>query len=182
MPIKRAVSSSVSRIRLGALIVASGAALASVASAAPYNPEHLPPDQVAEVDRICQSVLRVQPGEAHFVGCVESLSDSWRGLEHARALSEARATCLDRGLKPGAPDLAECELSVARTAPPAIRPVSTREEPVSEKSYFSASPRDVHRREELSCARLGLEPGSGGFMSCVAGLQSTLFAADNPSN
>ena len=187
MSIKNALSSARSAacpIRLGLLAgaLALSASLAGAAAAAPYNPERLPADQFAQVGRLCQSVIRVQPGEAHYVGCVESLSDSWRGLEQARTLSGARASCLDRGLKPDTPDLAECELRAAQSAPPVIRPVSTRDEPVSGKSYFYASPSDVHRREELSCARLGFEPGSGGFQSCVAGLQSAMFAADNPMN
>lgn len=186
MPIKptlTVLSPLAGAARLSGLVAAALAAtLAGTASAAPYNPQYLPPDQLAEVGRICQSVIRVQPGEAHYVGCVESLSDSWRGLEHARTLGEARASCLDRGLKPDTPDLAECELKLARAAPPTIRPVSTGGEPVSGKSYFYSSPSDVRRREELSCARLGIEPGSGAFLSCVAGLQSTMFAADHPLN
>jgi hypothetical protein len=187
MSVRNALSSAspvADRIRWGALAgaLALSAGLAGAASAAPYNPERLPTDQLAQVGHICQSVIRVQPGEAHYVGCVESLSDSWRGLTQARTLSGARATCVDRGLKPDTPDLAECELRAAQSAAPVVRPISTSDGPVSGKSYFYASPSDVHRREELSCARLGLEPGSGGFASCVAGLQSAMFAADHPMN
>ncbi len=50
------------------------------------------------------------------------------------------------------------------------------------KSYFYASPSETHHRMQLSCARLGLDPASGAFADCVAGLQASLFAADNPMN
>ncbi|MDB5459252.1 MAG: hypothetical protein JWO72_993, partial [Caulobacteraceae bacterium] len=49
------------------------------------------------------------------------------------------------------------------------------------KSYFYTSNRDRFRREQLACAQIGLDPVSGAFDSCVAGLRSTLFALDNPS-
>jgi hypothetical protein len=52
---------------------------------------------------------------------------------------------------------------------------------VSTKSYFYASPDEVHRREELACARLGFVPLSGAFESCVANLAGTLDAIDAPS-
>ena len=55
------------------------------------------------------------------------------------------------------------------------------EEPGRAKSYAYAPQSEVHRREELSCARMGMNPSSGGFAECVAGLDSALFAADNPS-
>jgi hypothetical protein len=54
------------------------------------------------------------------------------------------------------------------------------DEPAPSKSYAYASRRDTFRREQLSCARLGLDPGSGAFPSCVASLDSSLFSADNP--
>ena len=163
------------------------ASIAGCAVAGPYNPGNLPADQLAQVGGLCQSVIGLQPGEAHYVGCVESLSDSLRGLGHSRAVARAHGDCLDRGLKPDTPELAECVLRSAETTPSqaphlAVRPVSESQEQGSAKSYFRTSRRDVRRREELSCARLGLEPGTGGFAGCVAGLQATLFAADNPMN
>jgi hypothetical protein len=53
--------------------------------------------------------------------------------------------------------------------------------PGGSKSYLSVSNRDQFGREQLACAELGLNPVSGAFDSCVAGLRSALFAADNPS-
>jgi hypothetical protein len=48
------------------------------------------------------------------------------------------------------------------------------------KDYAYASRREIHHREELSCAGLGIDPGSGAFATCVASLDAALFRADNP--
>lgn len=153
------------------------------AAAGPYNPDNLPLGQVSQIGEVCQSVMGVRPGEAHYVGCVESLSDSTHSLNHGRALAQARETCLDKGMRPDTPELARCVLGSTETASaPAVREVSETREAGSAKSYFYASPREAHRRMEMSCATLGFDPASGAFASCVAGLQASLFAADNPLN
>lgn len=167
---------------LGAVAATLAAlAIAVPAAAAPYNPDRLPTNQIAAVGQICQSVIGVRPGETHFAGCVDSLSQSWRGLDRARRLAGARAGCIAHGLAPNTPELAQCVLASSSDATsPSVRPTS--EPGSSAPSYFRASPREAHRREEQACARLGYDPTSGGFASCVAGLQSTMFAADNPVN
>jgi hypothetical protein len=163
----------------GALALA--VAFAGQAHAATFNPDNLPSDDIAGVGHICRSVVGAEPGEAQYVGCIESLSDSWTSLQHSRVAAEARSDCLARGLRPGTPDLAVCELRTAGTAPAHRIPVKAGEEPAA-GSHFNASPREVHRRNQMSCARLGYEPASGGFANCVANLQASQFAADNPMN
>jgi hypothetical protein len=164
--------------------------IAGCAMAGPYNPDSLAADQISGVGQVCQSVMRVRPGEEHYANCVESLSDSVQSLGQGQALQQARGDCLEKGFQPNSPGLAECELrateatpapSAPRASGPAVSPVSQVEEPGSGKSYFSTSPRDVFRREQLSCARLGFDPAGGAFASCVASLQAALFAADNPA-
>jgi len=68
------------------------ASSAGCAVAAPYNPDNLPADQVARIGEVCQSVIGVQPGEAHYVACVVSLTGSANGLGHGHALTQARET------------------------------------------------------------------------------------------
>ena len=53
-------------------------------------------------------------------------------------------------------------------------------EPGRQKGYAYASFRELRHREELSCGRLGIEPGSEAFVSCVSNLDAALFKADNP--
>jgi hypothetical protein len=139
-------------------------------------------DQLAQVGRICQSVVRIRPGEAQYVGCVSSLSDSLQSLEQGRALQQARAACLGKGLGPDSPDWGDCILQSAGAPYPAIKAAAEAEAPGASKSYFSASPREVARREQLACARLGFDPADGAFAGCVANLAGTLFEIDNPQH
>jgi hypothetical protein len=136
----------------------------------------------------CQSVVRVQPGTAQYDGCVESLSGSLAGIGQGRAMMRAHDACLEQGLKPGTPGLAECTLSRADTQPAseaikASDPAAPRmQTPGGARSWFSVSRGDQGRRQQLACARVGLDPTSAAFDSCVAGLRATLFELDNPSN
>jgi hypothetical protein len=124
------------------------AGLVGCASAATNNPGNLTPDQHARVTRVCETVLRVHPGEQHYDGCVESLSDTLGTVGRAQSAQSPR------GSPAGA----------------------------SSTSYFYASVDEIHRREQLSCARLGFDPAAGAFASCVAGLAGTLAAIDMPLN
>jgi hypothetical protein len=155
-------------------------------NAGSYNPDNLPADQVSNAGQICQSIMRLEPFEAHYQGCLASLMDSAKALNQGRALQHARADCLEKGLRSGEPGFAECELQstdVHRAQGGETWPVSGVgiREPSGSKSYFYASPRDVFQREQMSCARLGFDPADGAFGSCVASLQSSMFEADHPA-
>jgi hypothetical protein len=168
-------------VGLGAVLLASAAlaltAVSGPAMAGAYNSDAPPSEQIGQV---CQSTLGVSPGEAHYAGCVESLSQSRRAFAHSQALARARDDCLDRGLSPNSPSLAECTLAATETGRAAA--AADTGGGVHARSYFSASPSQVHRREEAACAHLGIDPSSGGFATCVAGLQTSRFMADNPLN
>jgi hypothetical protein len=161
-----------------------GLAACATASPYPYNPERLADGQAGRIGQVCQSVIGVQPPEARYFACIGSLSDSARNLGRGRALQQAREDCEARGLRPGSAGLAVCVVQSAgdgRTSAPEISTDSSMPAPGLAKTYPYASQRDVHRREELSCARLGLDPAGGAFANCVGGLDSALFEADNPS-
>jgi len=193
-PCKRLNSGAGALSRGLPMVMASALAFASIggcALAGPYNSGDRAGSQRAEIGQICQGVIGLQPGEEHYGVCVESLSDSMQNVDHSRSLGQARAGCMNEGLQPNTPELAECVLKsadaragegMASAREPRTSRVSDMNQSGSVKSYFYTSPSDVHRREELACARLGLDPVSGGFGSCVAGLQAALFAADNPMN
>jgi len=168
------------------------AAPAGRAMAEPYNPYNFPADQVARIGDVCQSVIGVQPGESHYVRCVVSLTGSLHNLSRGQDLAQARQGCLRQGLEPETPALSECVLHTAQatplpawaspTAPSNVSKASDTGEARPFKSYFYASPRDVHRRVEESCAQLGFDPRSDAFARCTASLRASLFAADNPMN
>jgi hypothetical protein len=165
------------------------ASIADCAMAGPYNPDNLPTDQVARIGEVCQSVIGVQPGESHYVRCVVSLTGSLHNLSRGHALAQARQSCLRQGVEPETAELSACVLRSAQTTPlpawappPATSSANDTGGARTSKSYFYASPREVHRRVEASCAQLGFDPRSDSFARCVASLRASLFAADNPMN
>jgi hypothetical protein len=161
----------------------TGIAASAAAGPYPYNPDRLDQAQLGQIGRACEAVVGVQPPESRYFACVGSLSDSARNVGRGRALHQAQNDCLRKGLRPG-PDLDVCVVQSAReggASPPELAMSRPMEEPGRSKTYPYASQREVHRREELSCARLGLDPAGGGFASCVGGLDSALDQADNPS-
>jgi hypothetical protein len=169
---------------LACALAFTGIAASAAAGPYPYNPDRLDQAQLGQIGRACQAVVGVQPPESRYFACVGSLSDSARNVDRGRALHQAQNDCLTKGFRPGSPDLDVCVVQSARDggAPrPELAMSRPMEEPGLSKTYPYASQREVHRREELSCARLGLDPASSAFASCVGGLDSALDQADNPS-
>ncbi len=170
---------------IGAISVAGAA---GCATAGPFNPERLPPEQLSQVQQICRSVMGIPAGIGLSTDCVANLSSSAAALSHGRsngvALDAARRACLDKGLKAGDPALAVCELSTASdyrapaTGTAAVR-IDTSDLTAPAKSYFYASFAEVRRREQMACARLGYDPINASFANCVASLDSALFASEH---
>jgi hypothetical protein len=169
------------------LVAAAG--VAGCASAGPYNPARLAPAQLSQVQQICRSIMGIPAGIGLSVDCVGNLSQSAAALRQGdaqgRSLAAARRACLAKGLEPGDPALAVCELSSATDhAAPAAALAGVRidtaalEKPA--RSYFYASFDEVRRREQSACAHLGYEPVDGRFASCVANLDAALFASEHP--
>ena len=165
----------------GRILAGAAAVLVSAGACAarPYNPDHLSAGAIGRVSAVCLNVMGLSRGKEHFDNCVESLSDAQQGLAQAGALAQAQRQCRDRGLEADSLGLAQCELERSRqaAATPTTSIPSQTPEPVSRTSYFLAAPREVYSREELSCARLGLEPGGGAYQGCVARLQSAVSSA-----
>jgi len=169
---------------IGGMLAFAGVGGCATAGVYPYNPDRLADSQASQIGQVCQSVVGVEPSEARYFACVGALSDSAKNLGRGRALQQAQGDCLSRGYRAGSPDLDVCVVQSAgqeRASAPDMAMSRPMEEPGLAKSYAYAPQREVHRREELSCARTGLDPSSVAFAECVAGLDSALFAADNPS-
>lgn len=143
--------------RTGALAVcAASLGLADCATAAPYNPENLPANQLSQVGTICETVVGVRRGEEHYDACVESLSGSLRNADDGRAMLEARGYCGAKGYAPGSPALAECVLRASETQVVSGSSEPGGGQPIAETpstSYFATSPRESFRHEQLACAR-----------------------------
>jgi hypothetical protein len=163
----RAASSDAARLRRkSAAIMAGAIASASIAVCARADAANPDARQIVRVGEICRTVIGLEPGGAQYEACALSLADSLRSLGRDRAVPRVQVDCLEKGLKPG---LAGCTLQ------------SSGAEPTSSRSYFYVSQREVFRREQLSCIRLGLAPADGAFADCAANLDGRLFAADNPA-
>jgi len=129
------------------------------------------PDQLALTRQICGSVIRLQPGEEQFDGCVSSLTDSLRSAGRDRAVRLAHDDCLARGLRRDSPDSAVCVLK------------ATEPEPAqSSRSYFTVTPGVARQREQQACAQLGFDPATGAFANCFADLSSTLRNIDHSAD
>jgi hypothetical protein len=155
------------------------------ASAGPYNPSQLPLTQLSQVQELCGSVMGIPAGIRLSSDCVENLSGAAVAISQAQTLQEARRNCLAKGLAPGRPGLAECEVaSVSQHADPASDGGAVRVDTSGlqrpAKSYFDASFDELHKREQTACARLGYDPINSSFSRCVARLDSALFASAHP--
>jgi hypothetical protein len=173
---------------VGVLVLATIAARADAAS---DNPGNLHSDQFAQARATCETVIRVQPGDEHFRGCVSSLVGSLENVSREHAVVRARNNCFAQGLKPGSSDLAVCLLQAADATPSSdmmnatvqvSRLIDIGEGPTSAGSDFSASFHTVLQREQQACARLGFDPAFGAFANCVADLQDVLQRTDFSAN
>jgi hypothetical protein len=161
------------------------AGVAGCASAGPYNPSHLPPPQLSQVQELCHSVMGIPMDIGLSSDCVGNLSSSAVALSRGRTLQQARRACLGKGLAPGQLGLSQCELTtVSQRSTPAALGVDVQVDTSGlqrpAKSYFDASFDEVRRREQDACARLGYDPISAGFAQCVARLDAALFASMHP--
>ena len=173
---------------MGVLVLAGFVARAD---AAPNDHDFPASDQLAQAQEICEIVVRVQPDDEHFEGCVSSLKASLESVSREHAVVHARNKCFAQGLKAGSSDLAVCLLQAADATPSSdmmnapiqvSQLIDTGEVPTSAGSDFSASFDAVLQREQQACAMLGLDPAFGAFANCVADLQDTLQRTDFPAN
>lgn len=171
--VRRAVA-----LAIGACALATTTARASVG-----NPEHLAPDQLSQIEAVCQTAMGLSGSlTTHYYACAESLSHSYAARLKANPLLAARQDCLARGLKPGTTALSECELTPhAQQVAQNLQPMLETALPTPRaKSYFSASFDEIRRREQRACAEIGYDPVGAGFDRCVADLAAELNDADHP--
>jgi hypothetical protein len=162
---------------IGALALTGVAANAQAMSNTSDNPTS---GQLAQARQICESVIRVQPGEEHFAGCVSSLTGSLQSVRHVHAVVQARNACFAEGLKPDSADLSLCLLRADGATASPSEMANTMEIGMKQSSEpdVSTSFDAVFHREQQACAQLGLDPALGSFDSCVASLQDTLQRID----
>ena len=174
------------------------ASLASGAVAGDYG-RGLDAGQRAQLGQICQSTMglksweaptsvwggaqdpKLEGGENHYQGCIDSLATALGGAGQAHALVRADADCRAHGYADGSPALAECVLHAPATR--AMRVVLDGDGGGRQaaSSFYTASPGEIARREREACAAVGLNPLGVAFDNCVADMSDTFDRIDNPT-
>jgi len=141
----------------------------------------------------CTDVMKVRT-DAEAAGCVSTLLDALSAKAQGDVYAADDADCMRRGLANGTADFSACVLDLDRAhanAPSSDRALygGARETVVVESrkgadidDRFPGTFAARHRREEDSCARLGLDPGSTPFAYCVTGLDTAIYTADTPQS
>jgi hypothetical protein len=137
----------------------------------------LAPQQVALVRQTCDDVMGLKEGGEYRALCQDSLSKSLARKLAAEESAREYDACRSEGLHDAA--LATCMLDRPnRAAAASTQPVSLAfdvNSPENAKNYFDITPSEAWRREQYSCAQLGLVPGSNAFQHCAVGLEAALF-------
>ncbi|MBN9588053.1 MAG: hypothetical protein J0G99_03505 [Alphaproteobacteria bacterium] len=148
------------------------------------------PQQNAFVGATCAKVMRLDPGEAEYEGCVSDLSDVVVAqLQYAREIRAYR-TCGESGLKRHTAEFSRCVLK-QEDDQQAARPngsgtalqfnvADVKSADDNPRDYYTANFDLRRRREEYACAQTGLEPGSEAFATCANNLDVDLFNIAHP--
>jgi len=167
------------------------------ASEPTYNPGHLSPARISQVDEMCRTVMGLRPSDGltvnlwpgnpdhgsstnEYRGCVASLSRSVEDITATRAASRADQHCRAKGLEPGSSEFAVCALHDVEAGPVSERiqlaSLEVRPFIAPARVNVPASVPGSVSRKRLACAGIGLEPNTGAFASCVEGLTAVMSA------
>ena len=142
-----------------------------------FSQSTMPAAQQAYLKEICTKITRVQ-NSAESLGCVESLSDSLAAVQEGRIAAANDRDCRARGLANGTPQFAQCAIDRryggAADDAPALKTVIVPSDVAADNGWRFGTFAARHRREQASCAQLGIDPGSQVFVSCVNGLETAL--------
>lgn len=142
----------------------------------------LTPEQASLVQVTCDQVMGLAHSGVYRDECRESLSASLSRKVEAQGMAGAYGDCSRQDLHEGSAAFSTCMLD-RQSRPVTALPVSALSYdaslPENAKGYFDVS-NSVHwRREQYSCAQLGLTPGTGAFGQCVASLDAALLPNTN---
>jgi hypothetical protein len=153
-----------------------------VVACAPFSASSAPsltPEQTSLVQATCDRVMGLAHSGVYRDECRESLSQSLARKVEAEAMAGAYVDCNRQGLSEGSAAFSACMLD--RQSQPRAVAVQTASlvydmnAPENAKGYFDVNNTVHWRREQYSCAQLGLTPGTGAFGQCVASLDAALL-------
>ena len=149
-------------------------------------------EQTALAHDTCANVMRIGQGVVPFDACVDSLTETLGNRTQSEMLARSSRDCIAAGHGQETEELAICMLdrkaahtaqwnkTQADTAPERVTVNYMRNRP-GQVGYSLSTPQERRRREEYSCARLGMIPGSARFGQCVAELDISLRSAEIPN-
>ncbi len=165
-----------------ALAAAAFALMSACAVAA--TPAAISSQQASVIEASCTTIMGLQKGEFQYVACRDSLSGTAAGLAQGQARLAAYDACHGKGLASGSAALATCMLDNEQAAPMRIAAAGPMALPHGDlkagSSYFGITHDVQWRREQYSCAQLGLVPGSAAFTHCVVSLDADVQATSTP--
>ncbi len=138
----------------------------------------LAPEQASLVQTTCDRVMGLAHSGVYRDLCRESLSASLARKAEGQAMAASFTECRHQGLSEGSAAFSTCMLD-GQSRPQAVATQTASlaydaNTPENSKGYFDVN-NSVHwRREQYSCAQLGLTPGTGAFGQCVVSLDAVL--------
>jgi hypothetical protein len=180
-----------------ALALISASAFLIAQGCAAQNSEHLlTPQQTAMIKATCQQVMHIgYHNGVDLDACMGALAESLAAKTQGDIVWKSDADCAAQGLKRDTPAFSMCVLDrqngyvagVSRSnaatdgAPSAPTALAYDAGKDNSQAYYDASFDTKRRREQYSCAQLGIDPISSAFGQCVADLDADLFNADHPN-
>ncbi len=159
------------------------------AEGAPHLTDVLSSNQITRAYQLCQTVVRLEPGEALFNDCVSSLGESLESGSKARVVTQARDACFAQARTLDSVHFNLCLLRASdakpgfndtRTLPPTRDVPSDMDDSQPSRSFYAAS-RDTNlHREQRACALLSLDPAFSELTNCLSHLQDALQGSDAP--
>jgi hypothetical protein len=151
------------------------------------QPMRLSAEQTKQVHATCVNIMRVRTGTVQYDACMESLSQTVIDRMEAEFLTRNYNECMRAGHKDGTADFASCVLDrkMHRSLPShatgsdGSSPADVGREAleIRHANFVSSRFDERRRREERSCAQLGLAPGGNAFSQCVTDLDVNLWNA-----
>lgn len=158
-----------------------GCALTGASAEPPLSPDmrSIAPDQRGMVAEVCDRVMGLSRGGVYRSECMDSLARSFAAKAEGMQMAGNFSACRNRGLNEGTAAFSTCMLDSRETyAAPPQPPQKIAYDwttPENAKSYFDVNNSVRWRREQYSCAQIGLTPGTGAFGQCVARLEAALM-------
>ncbi len=128
----------------------------------------------------CDRVMGLAHSGIYRDQCRDSLSQSLARKVEVEAMAGAYGDCRGQGLSEGSAAFSACMLD-RQPRPHSNGAVQTASlvydmnAPENAKGYFDVNNTVHWRREQYSCAQLGLTPGTGAFGQCVASLDAAML-------